>query len=212
MTFNQIAPASPVFEDAFGAFAHGTLISTTSGPVAVEDLDPGMKLETVGAGPQTLLWVGSMMVYPSMPDLDEDEARLTRITSETFGMGRPLPDLLLGHRARILFRHGRCLEAVGAPAAFAPASGFVDGDQVLRVAPPTPVRVYHLGLYGQHILRANGVEVESFHPGLQPEMMMDRETFLLFLSLFPHVKTPEDFGPMPTPRLTAFELDGMRAA
>ena len=44
--FNATRPALalPVFEQAFGAFAHGVIIQTTEGPVAVEDLCPGMPL------------------------------------------------------------------------------------------------------------------------------------------------------------------------
>ena len=40
----HVAPALPIFEKAFGAFTHGVLIHTTDGPVAVEDLVPGMHL------------------------------------------------------------------------------------------------------------------------------------------------------------------------
>ncbi len=44
-SFVRIAPALPVFEQAFCAFAHGALVSTTEGPVPVEDVEPGMVVE-----------------------------------------------------------------------------------------------------------------------------------------------------------------------
>ena len=60
----NIGPATPVFEKAFSAFARGTLIKTTTGPVAVEDLEPGMMLITAEHGPSQLLWIGSMTLVP----------------------------------------------------------------------------------------------------------------------------------------------------
>ena len=41
-----MAPATPGIEASCGAFAHGTLIHSAEGPVAVEDLVPGMLIET----------------------------------------------------------------------------------------------------------------------------------------------------------------------
>jgi hypothetical protein len=216
--FTRIAPATPVFEDAFAAFARGTLIATAEGPVAVEDLVPGTIVETATAGPQPLLWVGAMTVYPDTRGTGGgDGGCLTRMASDAFGLGRPAPDLVLGPRARVLFRSAACHEMVGASAAFAPARAFIDGDGAIRVAPVSPVRVYHLAVRGQQVIRANGMEVESYHPGAAPATMMTRETLDLFLSLFPHIDPADDdgaggFGAMTVPRLTAFELDSLRAA
>jgi len=53
--FHGIAPATPVFEEAFSSFAHGTLISTQTGPVAVEDLTPGTMIRTAENGAMGLL-------------------------------------------------------------------------------------------------------------------------------------------------------------
>lgn len=210
--FSTIAPATPVFEEAFSGFARGTLIATETGPVAVEDLAPGAMIETADNGAMELLWVGSMMIFPALPDLDEDSAQLTRVTADSFGLGRPMPDLMLGPRARLLHRHSTCRKMFGTEAAFAPARAFIDGFATISVRPATPVRVYHLALDGQQVIFANGMEVESYHPGTQAQTMMDAPTMELFLSLFPHVRTLEDFGPMTYPRLTAFELESMRAA
>lgn len=210
--FARLAPATPVFEEAFSGFARGTLIQTPQGPVAIEDLYPGMEVETASGSRLPVLWKGSMMLYPGVPDMPEDRTQLTRLTADAFGLGRPMPDLLLAPRARLLFRHARCEELLGRRAGFAPARAFVDGISAIQITPVSPVRVFHLALERQAVLNANGVEVESYHPGLAADKMMERDTLSLFYSLFPHVRSLYDFGPMPYPRMTAFELEGLRAA
>lgn len=207
---NVVAPASAVFEEAFAGFARGTLISTTEGPVAVEDLFPGMQIITSDNGPMPLLWVGSITVFPNLPELTEESVRLVRVNSESFGIGRPMPDLMLGPRARVLYRHERCREDFGVPAAFAPAHAFVDGEAMIEVHPVSPVRAYHIALDGQQVVQANGLEVESYHPGPNVDDMLDAQMLDLFLNLFPHVRSVHEFGPMTYPRLSAAETERMR--
>ncbi len=211
-SMTRVAPATPVFEDAFAALARGTLVATSEGPVAVEDLLPGTMVETVSSGPQPVLWIGAMTVFPDRGDGTGGEGGgLTRLAADAFGIGRPAPDLVLGPRARVLYRSPGCRALIGAPEAFAPARGFVDGDQAIQLTPVSPVRVYHLGFYGQQVIRANGMDVESYHPGPDPEAMMMPDMLDMFLALFPHVDTLSDFGPIDIPRLTAFELERLRA-
>lgn len=203
-------PAEPHLDEAFAAFARGTLIATPGGPVAIEDLAPGMTLTTADAGPQRLMWVGSTLLMPGA--VRTNLPGLTRITADSLGLGRPMPDLILGPRARMLFRHPGCHAILGTGQAFAPASAFVDGVALIGLRITRPTRVFHLALEAQHVLLANGVEVESYHPGDNAADLMDPGAKLKFLALFPHLGGFEGFGPMTTPRLTAFEIDRMRAA
>ncbi|WP_093362752.1 Hint domain-containing protein [Tropicimonas isoalkanivorans] len=206
--FSRVAPALPAFEEAFSAFGRGALVSTPEGFVAVEDLVPGMQVETADNGLQTLLWVGSITMVPPAGDIDGVEApRLTRISTEAFGPDRPLPDLILGPYARLLYKNVRCMDVLGTASAFVPAEAFRDGLSVIAVSPIAPVRVYHLGFAGQQTLRANGLDVESYHPGPQFGARMDRTTLQLFLSLFPHASGREGFGPMKIPRMTSYEFE-----
>ena len=219
--FARTGPATPVFEDAFAAFARGALISTAHGPVAVEDLTPGSLVETAAHGPQPLLWVGAITLFPDPgPTPGGEGARLTRLATDAFGLGRPMPDLVLGPRARVLYRHARCREILGpgegtgegTGAAFAPAHAFADGVSVTELRPASPVRVYHLAFRGQQIVLANGVEVESYHPGPGIDALLTPAMRTAFLDLFPCFDDFHGFGPMDTPRLTAFEVDTLRAA
>ena len=80
-------------EDAVSAFARGTLLQTVSGPVAIEDLDPGEMVETVDGPPALVTWIGSTMMVPHAPGQSEEMTQLVRIMCDALGLGRPMPDL-----------------------------------------------------------------------------------------------------------------------
>lgn len=205
-TATRLAPAISAFEEAFSAFARGTVVATTEGPVAVEDLTPGMGIVTAEGRVETLTWIGSMTMFPAGTVPGTDSARLVRITAEAFGVGRPMPDLVLGPRARLLLRDRRCSVAAGCDQVYAPVSGFADGVSIIEVNPATPITVYHLVLRRQGSIRAGGIEVESFHPGSGFAEVMGGHLASLFLSLFPQMRSLSDFGAMAHPRIDADEL------
>jgi hypothetical protein len=205
----KLAPATAPFEEAFSAFARGTLIATADGPVAIEDLQPGTRVMTAEGPVATVTWIGSMTVYPARAVPGAEPATMTRITADALGMGRPMPDLVLGPRARILFRDTRCRIATGLDAAYAPAAALIDGETVIAVTPVAPVAVFHIMLDRQGSLRAGGLEVESYHPGAGYAEMIEPQLRPLFLSLFPHLSGFADFGAVAHPRLTAEAFNAM---
>ena len=203
----RLAPAIPEFEEAFSAFARGTVIATAEGPVAVEDLVPGMEVLTGEGRAERITWIGSMTLFPprAMPGLQD--ATLTRIAAEAFGIGRPMPDLVLGPRARILVRDARTRFATGTDSAYGPARSFIDGVSVIEVTPVAPIPVYHLVLERQGSIRAAGMEIESYHPGGRMLDGFDPQVTQIFMSLFPHMRSIGDFGHLSHPRITAMDID-----
>jgi len=206
------APAIPGFEASCGAFAHGTLIQTDHSAVPVEDLLPGTLIQTRDEGLQPLLWVGSMTLLPHSGDPRVPPARLTRITEGSVGIGRPSRDLVLGPYARLLRRNAACLSLFGTESAFAPATAFTDGVQIIELQPVSSVRVFHLLLDGQHVINANGVEVESYHPGRRDTVGVPPSLMRSFLDLFPHVEDINGFGPMRVPRLSQDDIRALESA
>ncbi|MEO0991637.1 MAG: Hint domain-containing protein [Pseudomonadota bacterium] len=202
MEATKVAPATPVYEESSAAFAHGSLIDTIEGPVSVEDLRPGMKIQTRDCGYVPLLWTGSITLVPQQHGSPVTDARLTRITEGSMGLGRPSQDLLLGPYARVLRRNPALLASLGTDTAFVPASTITDGTNVIEVTPFSPVRVFHLLVEGQQVLTANGVEVESYHPGRQDSFAAKAHLKQNLLSLFPQASSLADFGTMRVPRLT----------
>lgn len=187
----HMGPATPAFEAAFTAFARGTLIMTTCGPVAVEDLDPGMKIVTNERGPSPLLWIGTTSVRPSQGD----GPSLTRIMSDALGMGRPMSDLMTGPGARILHRDAQTCER-----ALRPVRDLIDGTHVIELRPPSAVQLYHIALHRHATITAAGLEVETYHPGPGFENVLPHQQFAQFMGLFPHVQRPSDFGALAHPR------------
>jgi len=211
-SFTRVAPAIPVFEDAFSAIARGTIIATEQGPIAVEDLLPGVRVNTFENGFQTLLWSGSTTLIPNAKNQSDGMGRLSRITADSFGLGRPMPDLLLGPRARLLRRDAALVSALGLDTALVPITAFTDGETVLEITPVAPVRVYHLAFAKHQIILANGLEIESYHPGHLSELHMSYEMRGLFLTLFPHIRTLDDFGTLAYQRITNDAALGVLAA
>jgi hypothetical protein len=106
-----------------------------------------------------------------------------------------MKDLMLGPKARMLSRH-RSKGAV-----LAPITAFENGETVFSITPFAPVRVYHLVFRSQQILRVSGLEIESYHPGRDFHMGLSHEMLALFLDLFPHCETLDDFGTQCLPRV-----------
>ena len=201
LDFTRIAPALPDFESAFAGFARGTLIGTPDGLCAVEDLQPGMKVSTQDMGPQTLLWKGAITLLPDVPGQAPEMGKLVRVSADTFGPSRPMPDLMLGAAARLFDQSPLTRSHIGALGSFVPVRNRIDGDMVIEITPVAPVRIFHLGFLSHHRINANGLDVESYHPGSREDFALSGELEKLFLSLFPHVNSLRDFGAMLAPRV-----------
>ena len=204
--FSRVVPALPAFEEAFGAFAHGVLIQTDQGPVAIEDLLPGMMLET-GDGEYTrLLWKGSIMLVPGAPTMSDTPQKLYRMMPDALGPGRPTQDQTFGPHARRLDRNPKARAIYGVTEALVPLRSLTDGMAVVEVTPATPVRIYHLMTETHSTIRANGVEVETYHPGPDLALSMSAEMMAVYMGFFPFLNDIRDFGRMTAARLNEGDL------
>ena len=208
----QIGPALPLFEAAFSGFARGTLIQTEQGPIAIEDLLPGDQVITAEYGPTRLLWVGSMTLVPKADGDTPPESRMTRVMPEAFGMGKPMSNVMFGPGARLLTPAGRLRQHMGNELVLAPLRHLIDGNAVIEITPPRPVTVYHLCLEKHATINAGGLSVESYHPGSGFERKMGEKMLGLFLSFFPHINAPHEFGGLSHLRLPLVSPDGLEIA
>ncbi len=206
---SRVAPALPVFEQAFGAFTHGALIQTAEGPVAIEDLVPGMLLEAGRGEPSELLWKGSITLVPGAPSLAEFPDRLYRVMPDAFGLGRPVQDQTFGPHARRFDRDPKVRAALGTEAALVPLSSAADGMSVIEVNPVAPTQVYHLSCERHETILSAGLEVETYHPGPDVALSLSEEMMRHFLMFFPYLRSIRDFGRLAAPRISAEELDAI---
>jgi len=205
--FTKVAPAHWAFEDSFAAIARGGLIKTNRGVVAIEDILPGDMVKTVTNGFQTVLWRGSTSIVPNAQGQDSRMGRLIRVAGDALGVGRPLPDLMLGPCARLYHRSATLQRVTGQEAAFVPALDFVDGINIVDITPQTPVQVFQLGFEAHERFVVNGVELDSQNPGARHELGLRGDSLAMYLQLFPHVERIEDFGLLMHPRLSIRDLD-----
>ncbi|WP_235866771.1 Hint domain-containing protein [Salibaculum griseiflavum] len=205
--FNRIAPAIPAFEDGFASLARGCLLTTDRGTVAIEDILPGDKVKTVTNGFQTVRWRGSITIMPPKRASEETASTLTRISADALGIGRPMPDLLLGPSARLYHRTPAIERFTGHGAAFVPARDFIDGNVIFEVAPPSPVPVFQLGFARHERIVANGVELDSYNPGVRHTLGLRGDLLDLYLGLFPQVDSLDDFGLLLHPRMSLRDID-----
>jgi len=178
-------------------------VQTTEGPVAVEDLYPGMFLECSDGRVSQLQWKGAITIVPGAPTLNDEPDKLYRVMPDAFGPGRPVQDQTFGPHARRLHVDPKIRATMGTETALVPLSAMKDGHSVIEVTPVSPTRVYHLACEDHIPIRAGGLEVESYHPGPETPLSLSAEMMELFLRFFPHAASLQSFGRLSMPRLTA---------
>jgi hypothetical protein len=186
-------PTLPAFDNAFCAIARGTAMQTPNGAVCVEDLQPGDTLLTANGNETEIHWIGSAKFAPPQED---NPMTLTRIMADSFGMNKPDSFISLGPAARLLKTPVNLRAVADGKVTMTPAHSFVDGVNVIDVSPPTSVQMFHIGVRKHSALLAAGLEVESYHPGIQPMQDMSYSMRSVFMSIFPHFESPGEFGPL----------------
>ncbi len=195
--FEKSVPALPTFEEAFSAFARGTLLQTICGEVAIEDLVPGDTLRTMGGREARIEWIGKAIFDRRA---GEKNCTLVRIVPDSFGEGRPTACLTLGSGARILQTPPHLRAHAAHMGLLTPASAFVDAVNVVEIAPPAPVELFHVMLDRHAVVQAGGLDCETYHPGPDIAHRLNDEQRALFMSLFPAIPDMAGFGPLIYPR------------
>lgn len=175
-------------------FTAGTRLATPAGPRPVEALREGDLVDTRDGGGQEILWIGHRRLsgaqMHALPEL-----RPVRIRAGALSPARPSADLVVSPRHRVLLE-GRPADALfGTSEVLVAAEDLVNDRTVLRDHGAREVTYIHLLLPRHHIVRANGVETESFHPASTDLRTVDAEQFERLARIVPGVREqPRGYG------------------
>lgn len=196
-------------------FTPGTLIDTPAGPRPVEALRPGDRVSTRDDGAQEILWIGSRRMSGArlyaLPHLRPVRLGAVRLRAGAFGLLRPAADLLVSPQHRLLVRGAAARALFNEPEVLVQACDLVD-DAAVRVATRLPEVTYLHLLFARHqVIRANGVEAESFHPAATEVESLAEDQRQALLRLCPGIAAdPMTYGPFARRVLSASEAAILR--
>ena len=186
-----------IFTDrsCFPCFVRGTLIETAEGPVAVEDLTPGMHIVTRDRGPQPLRWIGSR-TFCSKAMKVSPEMRPIRIATGALGNGLPRRDLLVSPQHRILVRSRIAHKMFGAPEVLVAAKQLLQINGIDIAQDVANVEYYHF-LFDRHeIVLSEGAETESLYTGKEALRSVGQSARDEIFAIFPELRDrPDDAAP-----------------
>jgi hypothetical protein len=191
-------------------FTPGTLLRTETGLRAIEDLRPGDRLQTRDNGSQPVLWTGSRRMTGArlyaMPHL-----RPVRFRMGAMGIGRPDRDLLVSPRHRMLIRGPAARALFNSDEVLVAAEDLVNGHGIAVDHLVREVTYVHVLLERHQVVWANGLETESFHPGMATLDSLDPRARADLLDLVPGVDAdPGAYGPPARRNLTGAEAAILR--
>lgn len=156
------AEAAP--EAAAAGLAEGTLILTPDGERAVETLRPGEMVLTADGSAVPLLWRASARAVADNTGPGRPLPAI-RVAAGALGAAAPQRDLVVAAGHRLVLARDENLALFGAEKVLVPA-GEVPLDGVAPLTAQAPVTYHHLLFERHETIIANGLEVESFQPGL----------------------------------------------
>ena len=139
-------------DDTFNAacYTKGTLITTATGEVAVEDLSVGDQVMTVSGTLEPVIWLGNSTMNCER-QLHKDKAYPVRIARDAFGANLPKRDLFLSPD------HSVFIDGV-----MIPAYCLINGTTITQEMTETLVTYYHVELPKHNAIYAEGLPAESY--------------------------------------------------
>lgn len=171
-------------DDAVICFVAGTLIDTEVGPVAVEDLAPGMMVLTRDAGPQPLRWVGRRELGAAALEA-APHLRPIRIGAGALGDSVPSQDLLVSPQHRVLVSSEIAQRMFGTREVLVPAKQLLELDGIAQDLQAASVAYYHFLFDSHQVVTANGAATKSLFTGPEALRAVGSQARAELFEIFP---------------------------
>lgn len=170
--------------DDVACFCNGSVIRTTDGNIAVENLSAGMWIKTLDGPPARLNKILQRTLTPR--ELNRSP-KLRPICIEKNALGRHLPNraLRVSPQHRMLISSKAAKRMFGASDVLVAAHRLVDLPEIYREDSVQSLTYFHLVFAKHQIIFANGAPSESYYPGPQALQSLNSAAREEFATLFP---------------------------
>lgn len=191
-------------------FTPDTQITTPDGPRLIRSLRQGDLIQTRDAGPQPVLWTGHRRMTGArlyaMPHL-----RPVRFRAGALGIGRPQDDLLVSPQHRMLIKGAAARALFNTDEVLVAAEDLINDTSISVDHLIREVTYVHILLEKHHIVWANGLETESFHPANTALDTVDPVQRGGLLEILPTVaQNPHSYGEYARRNISASEAAILR--
>ncbi|MEP0964028.1 MAG: Hint domain-containing protein [Roseobacter sp.] len=184
-------------------FTKGTLISTQTRQIQVEDLRIGDLIRTIDNQYKPIRWIGSR-IFHSPVLRQQEHLRPVRITAGSLGNGLPEKDLCVSRQHRILVSSKVVENMFGVRDVLVPAIRLTALPGVHIDNDLSDVEYFHILLDKHEVIFAQGTAAESLFLGQQGLKTMSPKAKQEILSIFPGITDPDHVAnsvrPIPTGR------------
>lgn len=175
-------------------FTPGTMILTEDGPMAVEQIGEGTRIQTKDNSCEEVLWTGQRRISGArlfaMPHLAP-----VRLREGALDKGVPDAGLLVSPDHRLMLRGSRAQALFNTDEVLVAARDLVNDQSISIDRSLREVTYIHLLLPRHQIVFANGVETESFHPASAALATMEDAQLAQMFERLPDLATdPQTYG------------------
>lgn len=176
-------------------FAGGSMILLEGGrEIPVEDLRPGMRVQTRDNGLQAVRWIGSRRLskweLAAAPHL-----RPIRIVKGSLGPGLPDRDLVVSPQHRLLVRSTIAQRMFGTPEILVAAKHLLQLNGIEIATDLLHVTYVHFLLDQHQVVVANGAETESMFTGTEALKAAGKAARQEIMEIFPDLHDIDAYAP-----------------
>ncbi len=171
-------------------FSIETMIATSSGLEAIENLNKGDMVLTMDHGYQKLKWLGSRKI--SMVQLmSNPKLRPVRITAGALGQGLPERDLLVSRQHRMLVRSHIAKRIFDQDEVLVPAIKLCELPSIFVDEEVKEVEYFHMLFDAHEVVYAEGAPSESLYTGPEALKALSVQAREEIFALFPEMAEPD---------------------